>query len=122
MATEIFITVCALLHFLWSLFEIVCHFNFCYCFHILPYAIMILILSNLNIKKSEKTNIFLQTDGEKFQMMQDVETITDNLASVDTKKLVLKTADSAPPILEDCEQTRFQLQTNPFLDNSDDKQ
>ncbi|GBN77276.1 hypothetical protein AVEN_90902-1 [Araneus ventricosus] len=61
----------------------------------------------------------VQTDVEKCPMTQDVETITDNFACGDTRRVGFQIANSAPPALGDCEQTCVRRQTNPFLDNSD---
>ncbi|GBN96367.1 hypothetical protein AVEN_105197-1 [Araneus ventricosus] len=52
-------------------------------------------------------------------MTKDFATITDKFACGDTKRVGFQIANSAPPTLEDCEQTSVQHQTNPFLDNSD---
>ncbi|GBO22760.1 hypothetical protein AVEN_144713-1 [Araneus ventricosus] len=119
MTVEITITVCALIHFMWSLFQIFCHLNFIYCFHLIPYVILIILLSNLDINKRKKSDISVQTDVEKCPMTKDFATITDNFACGDTKIVGFQTANSAPSTLEDCEQTCVQQQINPFLDISD---
>ncbi|GBO23721.1 hypothetical protein AVEN_217837-1 [Araneus ventricosus] len=119
MTAEITITVCALIHFMWSLFQVFCHLNFIYCFHLIPYVILIIILSNLDINKRKKSDISVQTDVQKCPMTKDVETITDNFACGDTKRVGFQTANSAPPALGDCGKTCVQQQTNPFVDKSD---
>ncbi|GBN80584.1 hypothetical protein AVEN_141263-1 [Araneus ventricosus] len=73
----------------------------------------------MDINKSKKSDISVQTDVEKCPMTEDFATITDNFACGDTKRVGFQPANSAPPTLEDCEQTCVQQQTNPFLDNSD---
>ncbi|GBN80586.1 hypothetical protein AVEN_141265-1 [Araneus ventricosus] len=119
MTVEINITVCALIHLMWSLFQIFCHLNLCYCFHLIPYVILIIILSNLNINEKKKSDICVQTDVEKCPITKDTETLTDKFACGDTKRVGFQTANSAPPTLGDCEQTCVQQQTNAFLDNSE---
>ncbi|GBN95559.1 hypothetical protein AVEN_274575-1 [Araneus ventricosus] len=104
---------------MWSLFQLFCHLNLCYCFHLIPYVILIIILSNLDINSRKKSEVSVQTDVEKSPMTTDVETITDNFACGDTKRVGFQTANSAPPTLEDCGENCVQQQTNAFLDNSD---
>ncbi|GBN77273.1 hypothetical protein AVEN_90899-1 [Araneus ventricosus] len=119
MTVEITITVCAIIHSMWSLFQVFCHLNLCYCFHLIPYVILIIILSNLDINENKMSDISVQTDVEKCPMTKDFATITENFACGDTTRVGFQTANSAPPTLEDCEQTCVQQQTNPFLDNSE---
>ncbi|GBM76918.1 hypothetical protein AVEN_239760-1 [Araneus ventricosus] len=112
MTVEIVIALFALIHFIWCLFEVFCHFNFYYCIQIIPYAILINILSYLNIKKSD---VCVQTNFQ--QTHTKVETLTDAFACGDTERLVFETANSAQPTLGDCEHKYLQHPNNQFLDN-----
>ncbi|GBO25433.1 hypothetical protein AVEN_197353-1 [Araneus ventricosus] len=73
----------------------------------------------MDINSRKKSEISVQTDVEKCPMTKDFEIITDNFACGDTKRVGFQPAISAPPTLEDCEQTSVQQQTNNSLDNSD---
>ncbi|GBO25435.1 hypothetical protein AVEN_197355-1, partial [Araneus ventricosus] len=104
---------------MWSLFQVFCHLNLCYCFHLIPYVILIIILSNLDINEKKNSDICVQTDVEKCPMTKDTETLTDKFACGDTETIGFQTANSAQSTLLDCEQTCVQHETNHFLDKSD---
>ncbi|GBN25677.1 hypothetical protein AVEN_7864-1 [Araneus ventricosus] len=93
MTVEIVIAACALIHVLWSLFQVFRNFNLYYCVHIIPYAILIRILDNMS-KKRKNSDICVQTDFEQIETTKDAHTSTDALACGDMEGNVFDITDS----------------------------
>ncbi|KAF8777940.1 hypothetical protein HNY73_014720 [Argiope bruennichi] len=76
MTKVIVATVCLLLFWLWSWFQILCNFNFWHCFNLFPYVVFFMILDHLDSKRKRRQDVAVQADIE---IVKDVSTQTNDL-------------------------------------------